>query len=129
MRGELAALLAQQVSGATTSGRLRSLPPRSCGGALISRSIANSTSMRSTASIAIGALLMRARSKLAPRMRPARGLDDRPGFARCLVEPVESGIGVRLHQPGIAGQMLLGMLAAAVGRNEGTAGESAPPKG
>jgi len=55
-----------QVSSATTSGRLRSLRTRlrSCGGLpFISRSIANSASMRSTASIAIGALLMRARSK------------------------------------------------------------------
>ena len=50
------------------SGRLRSLRTRlrSCGDApLISRSIANSASMRSTASIAIGALLIRARSKAA----------------------------------------------------------------
>src|ERR1700686_1221741 len=51
-------------------------------------------------------------------MRPARGLDDRPWSARSLVEPVEPGIGVRLHQPGITRQMLLGMLAAAVGRVE-----------
>src|SRR5437588_6039297 len=43
-------------------------------------------------------------------------LDDRPSWARGLVETVEAGIGVRLHQPGIARQMLLGMLAAAVGR-------------
>jgi len=55
-----------QVSSAAASGRLRSLRTRirSCGAApLISRSMANSASMRSTASIAIGAWFSRAKSK------------------------------------------------------------------
>ena len=56
--------------------------------------------------------------ELAPRMRPAGRLDDRPRLAVGLVEPVEPGIGVRLHQSGVAGQMLLGMLAAAIARVE-----------
>ena len=67
LAGELGALLAQPGSPVEmTSGRLRSsrTATRSCGvRPLISRSMANSASMRSTASIAIGALLMRARSK------------------------------------------------------------------
>jgi hypothetical protein len=49
----------------------------------------------------------------------AGGLDDRAIFARCLVESIESGIGVGLHQRGIASKMLLGMLAAEIGRVEG----------
>ena len=56
--------------------------------------------------------------ELAPRMGPARRLDDRPRLAAGLVEPVEARIGVRLHQPGVAGQVPFGMLAAAVGRVE-----------
>src|SRR5229473_1322973 len=43
---------------------------------------------------------------------------DRLDRDRRLVDPVEPGIGVRLHQAGIARQMLFGMLAAAVGRVE-----------
>src|SRR5205085_1658962 len=39
--------------------------------------------------------------KLAPRMRPACRLDDRASRASGVVEPVEAGIGIRLHQPGI----------------------------
>ena len=56
--------------------------------------------------------------ELAPGMGPTGGLDDRPALAVGLVEAVEAGIGVRLHQPGIACQMLLGMLAATVARIE-----------
>jgi hypothetical protein len=55
-----------QVPSASTRGRLRSCLTflRSTGDSpLISRSMANSASMRATASIAIGALLSRARSK------------------------------------------------------------------
>src|SRR5207244_3431607 len=47
--------------------------------------------------------------ELAPRVRPARRLDDRAGLARGRVEPIEPRIGVRLHQAGIARQMLFGM--------------------
>ena len=111
-----------QVCSSMMSGRLRSwrTRTRSCGVMpLISRSMANSASMRSTASIAIGALLMpREIEELAPRMRPAGGLDDRTRFAVGLVEPVEASIGVRLHQSGITCQVLLGMLAATVARIE-----------
>ena len=69
----------------------------SCGGSpVMSRSIANSSSMRLTTSMAIGALLMRASLK---SLRPARQhyrLGDRPRFARPLVDSVEPGVGVRL---------------------------------
>ena len=72
--------------------------------------------MRLTASIAIGALLMRARSKNLRRACAQHAASMiGPGLRRGLVEPVEAGIGVRLHQAGVARQMLLGMLAAAVG--------------
>src|SRR5665213_2610592 len=43
--------------------------------------------------------------ELAPAVRPARGLDDRAWLAIGLVEPAEAGIGVGLHQSGIARQM------------------------
>ena len=56
--------------------------------------------------------------ELAPRMGPARRLDDRPGLAASLVQPVVAGIGVGLHQPVPGRQVRLGMLAAAVGRVE-----------
>jgi hypothetical protein len=56
--------------------------------------------------------------ELAPRMCPARRLDDGTRFATCAIEPVEAGIGVRLHEPGIACQVLFRMLAAAIRRVE-----------
>ena len=56
--------------------------------------------------------------ELAPRMCPAGRLDDLSRLAVGLVQSVEPGIGVRLHQAGVAGQMLFGMLAAAVARVE-----------
>ena len=52
--------------------------------------------------------------ELAPPMRPAGSLDNRSRLAVGFVQPVEPRIGVCLHQPGVAGQMLLGMLATAV---------------
>src|SRR5215831_7457840 len=55
---------------------------------------------------------------LRTRTRPAGCLHDRSRLAVGLVEPVEAGIGVRLHQSGIASQMLLGMLATTVARIE-----------
>jgi len=48
----------------------------------------------------------------------AGSLDDRTRLAVGLVQSVEPGIGVRLHQSGIAGQMLFGMLAAMIARIE-----------
>ena len=64
----------------------------------MSRSMANRTSMRLTASVAIGALLRRARSKeLAPPVCPARGFDNRACFAVGLVELGKAGVGVGLH--------------------------------
>ena len=75
--------------------------------------------MRLTASMAMGALCNRVQvEEFAPRMRPARGLDDRSWLARRMVELTEAGIRICLHQAGIVGQMLLGMLAASVGRVE-----------
>jgi hypothetical protein len=52
--------------------------------------------------------------KFAPRVRPAGRLDDRRRLTLRLVELVEPGIGVRLHQTSVACQMTFGMLAAAV---------------
>ncbi len=49
--------------------------------------------------------------ELAPGGHPTGGFDDRPSLAVGFVEPIEPGIGVRLHQTSIAGQVLLGMLA------------------
>ena len=66
----------------------------------------------------IGALLSRARSNLAPAVRPARSFEDQTWLAIGLVELVEAGVGVGLHQPGIAGQMLLWMLSATIRRIE-----------
>lgn len=51
-------------------------------------------------------------------MRPARGLDDRAALAIGLVEPAKAGVGVGLHQSGIARQMLLRMLTATIRRVE-----------
>ena len=69
-----------QLSSALTSGRLRSWRActRSCRvRPLISRSMANSASMRSTASVAIGAFVdPRQIEELAPPVRPAGNLDD-----------------------------------------------------
>jgi hypothetical protein len=51
------------------------------------------------------------------RVYPSHEKLSQTGEARP-VEPVEPGIGIRLHQAGVARQMTLGMLAAAVGRVE-----------
>ena len=56
--------------------------------------------------------------ELAPTMRPARGLGDRPRLAVCRRRAVEPGIGIGLQDPGIAGEMPLGMLAGAIARVE-----------
>src|SRR5207248_749808 len=56
--------------------------------------------------------------ELAPPVRPAGGLDNWSSLAAGLVEPVESGIGVSLHQSSIARQMLPRMLAAPIARIE-----------
>jgi hypothetical protein len=51
-------------------------------------------------------------------MRPTGGFGDWPTLAVGLVEAIEPRIGIRLHQPGEACQMLLGMLAATIARIE-----------
>src|SRR5262249_46977490 len=56
--------------------------------------------------------------ELAPPVRPARCFHDRPRLAASLVEPVEPRISIGLHQPGIARQMLLRVLATAITRIE-----------
>jgi hypothetical protein len=50
--------------------------------------------------------------------RPAGCFHDRPRLAASRVEPVEPRIGIRLHQPRIAGQMVFGVLAATITRIE-----------
>ena len=52
--------------------------------------------------------------ELAARMRPAGRLDDWSSLAAGFVEPVEAGIGIRLHQTRIARQVTFGMLATTV---------------
>jgi hypothetical protein len=42
--------------------------------------------------------------ELAPRMRPARPLDNRSRLARGLIELIEPRIGIRLHEAGIIRQ-------------------------
>jgi hypothetical protein len=80
---------------------------------------------------AIGALSIRARSKnlrraCAQHIASVMG----PGLACGVVEPVEPGVGVRLHQARIAGQVFLGVLAAAVwGVKERRSGRAGPPNG
>jgi hypothetical protein len=56
--------------------------------------------------------------EVASRMRPARCFDDRSGSTTRIIEPVEPGISVRLHQPHVAGEMLFRMLGAAIRRIE-----------
>jgi hypothetical protein len=53
--------------------------------------------------------------ELAPAMRPAARLGDRAGAAVRRIEPVESGIGIGLQDPCIAGEMTLRMLRSANG--------------
>jgi hypothetical protein len=54
--------------------------------------------------------------QLTPSMRPARGLGDRARLPRRVVEIVEPGIGIRLQDPRVAGEMTAGALAAAIAR-------------
>jgi hypothetical protein len=56
--------------------------------------------------------------ELAPRMGPAHRLDDRSRLAASLVQAVEAGIGIGLHQPGVGDQVRFGVHAAAIGRVE-----------
>ena len=104
----LARCLRSHVPSSVTSGRLRSLRTRCRSGGglpLMSRSIANSASMRSTASIAIGALLSRARSKnlryaaqgaLSRIVRHAQpAIVEEADEAAPLVEAVGDGLGYR----------------------------------
>jgi hypothetical protein len=52
--------------------------------------------------------------QLAPFMRPARGLGDRPRFTRRVIELVEPGISIRLQDAGVACEMTARMLAATI---------------
>src|SRR5258708_4014480 len=98
---------------ARMSGQLRSVRTATrCGGArpLISRSMVNSASMRATASLAIGAWLILAKSK---NLRQAwHGPNRRP--RRSALPCGEPGIGDRLHQSRIAGYMLFAVLTATI---------------
>src|SRR5262245_61385992 len=58
--------------------------------------------------------------ELAPLMSPAGNLDDRPRLAVGLVAPIDPGIGLRLHQSGIACLVLLRALAATIAGNRRT---------
>ena len=51
-----------------------------------------------------------------PGMGPAERFGDRAARSRRRIEPAEATVGVGLQDPGIAGEMLLGVLAAAVAR-------------
>ena len=124
-----------QVSSSTTSGRLRSLrtATRSLRRQAVDLALDGEQRIDALDRLDRDRRLVDARQieELAPRMRPAGRFDDRPRLAVGLIEPVEPRIGVRLHQAGVARQMLLGMLAAAVGASRRTtaAGGSRPPKG
>jgi hypothetical protein len=80
------------------------------------RSTSKIASIRRTASAASGARELGQVEQLAPPVGPAAGVSDRAGFARFVVEFVEPGIGIRLQDAGISGQMLLRMFAAAIRR-------------
>jgi len=54
--------------------------------------------------------------EVAAAMAPARRLSDRAGFAFAIVEFAKPGISIGLQNPGIAGEMSGGMLAATVAR-------------
>jgi hypothetical protein len=54
--------------------------------------------------------------EVAAAVAPARRLSDRAGFAFAIVEFAKPGISIGLQNPGIAGEMSGGMLAAAVAR-------------
>ena len=112
-----------QVSSASTSGRLRSWRTRS---ALVRRHAVDLALDREQGIDALDCLDRDRRlvdaapgrrtcAAHAPSRRPRRSA---PACGAASIEPVEPGIGIRLHQAGIARQMLLGMLAAAVGRVE-----------
>ena len=107
-----------QVSRSRVSGRDRSSrTARRCSAEapLISRSMSNSTSIRFTASMAIGAFCSSASSK-KPRRACAQhpALGDRTGLSRGLVQPAKAGEGVGLHNGGIARKEALGVRAAAI---------------
>ena len=51
-----------------------------------------------------------------PGMGPAERFGDRPTHSRRRIELAEAAIGVGLQDPGIAGEMLLGVFAAAIAR-------------
>ena len=88
----------------------------------MSRSMAKSSSMRRTASMATGALASLASSmnlrlecaRHAPE--PVEGLDDRAGLPAAFAKPVEPGEGVGLHHAGPSRQMRARMPAMAGGR-------------
>src|SRR6185437_8827445 len=56
--------------------------------------------------------------QLAARVRPAAGFGDRSALSIRGVERVESTVGIRLKDPGIAGEMLFGMDAGTIRRVE-----------
>jgi len=56
--------------------------------------------------------------EFAPAMAPARRLGDRAGPAPGIIEIAKAGISIGLEDPGIAGEMPVGVLAAAVARVE-----------
>jgi hypothetical protein len=81
---------------------------RRCSGArpLISRSISKSSSMRRTASQAIGAFVNLASSKnFSPPVSPTGRFRDRRGSSSSLIEFVVSGISVGLHDPAVTSEM------------------------
>ena len=111
-----------QVSNATTSGRLRSVrtPTRRDGAARVNLALDGKQRIDARNRLAGDRRLVEPSQieELAPGMGPTGGLDDWSWLAGGFVEAVEPGIGIRLHQPGEACQMLLGMFAATVVRIE-----------
>src|SRR5258708_32285010 len=106
------------------SGLIRSSrTARRCSAAtpLISRSIAKTSSMRRTAPTASGDLPRSASTKNLRRpwlQQAASVIGDRAGPAPGIVEIAKAGISIGLEDPGIAGEMPVGVLAVAIARVE-----------
>src|SRR6266404_1673420 len=109
-----------QPSRSATNGALSScLTARRCSALwpLIERSISNRASMRRTASRAGGDLgHIRHDEERTAGMHPAGCFQDRPRFAIGLVQLVVSAVCVSLENPGVVGEMRLGMFARSVAR-------------
>lgn len=112
-----------QASSASTSGFERPCRTarRSAGVLpLISRSVANNSSMRLDASYSFNRdrclLQLGQLEELTATMRPAGGFGDHSWLAALDVEAVVASVGVGRHEAAVCGQMALGMRSTAISR-------------